>query len=736
LQRHLFILTIVFLVACTPQAGVTPDPPTIAPTTTLAPAASPSAQATLPPSPVPPSPTSAPTTAPTSAPTTAPTTGPASLPFSGATPTPTFPEQPLTSANVSGIQPLRTIGFGRAHSSALANDDLLGVATARGVAWFRLPELTHLRFDDEPGGARALARSPDGTRHAFEVSDLLEVVRLARTNNGGVIADLKGYRPRFSPDGRYVSTSIFNFSGTTSGQLFIWSAQAGRQLATLDITDDQTIFSPDSSEIVTPVGNNVAIWSLPDGQRVREMPGRTAAYSPDGNTLAVGTDNGVQLYERRDGRFVEGGILGSGEVSRLAFMPDGQRLAAHVRFQSLIVWEVASGQELVNTGEVYGEITQFNAVGSLFAAAQIGGDAPPMLKIYRVSDGSSIYTDQGFEGGSASFNPAGDRVAVTYVDGDVKVFAADGTRIGEQRLAGYERVAFSPDGRQMAACRSSLASAVDLWQVVDGTFLQRLELPDSFFNPCNWLTYNPAGTEIVAGFEQRALGSYLLGYFAQSWEIAGSTTERVWQVEFAGTEEPGVPEPLDQRTAYSPATETVAWLDENDVPFLQYIGLLPQKLGGTSAGLAYSPDGSRIALLERGSLLTLVQTTALTNTLQIPLASDAAGALSFSPDGSKIALFQLDGRLSVWDTAGALQWEITGAPAGNESPGSPNQLLWSPDGQLVITGTTAGLGFYQASDGSEAHRVDTEVYRMAIGPAGRILAIVGFDGRIVFWGIR
>jgi WD40 repeat protein len=631
---------------------------------------------------------------------------------------------------------VRSIGFGRGESSALANDNLLGVATSGGVAWYGLPEMNHLRFDVLPGGARALARSPDGSRHAFEVQEPPQVVRLARTNNGSTVADLRGFAPRFSPDGRYVATSLFDFSGNAAGQVFIWSAQAGLGLATIDTTDDRIVFSPDSSEVLTMVGANIVIWSLPDGKRLRDLPGKTAAYSPDGNTLAVATGAGIQLYERRDGRFVEMGSFGNGEIQLLRFTPDGQQIVAHADYASLVVWDVASGQELSRTVEVFGEIVQFNSDASLFAAAQIGGDAPPFLRIYRVSDGTIIYTDTDFEGGSASFGPNNAYFAVTYINGDVVLFNAEGQGVGRIPLASYDQIAFSPDGSEMAACHNTYVSALDIWRVVDGKPIQRLIPANTAIDTCAFATFTNDNSAALLGVDDIAFGGYLLGFRLKSWNRTTNEEQELWRIEFSGLEEPGVPEPLAQRWAYTPTRQTVAWLDRADTPFIQNLGGAIRPLGGQAAGVIFSPDGARLALVERGSLLRLVPTEDISATLQIPLASDVAGAIAFSPDGEKIALFQLDGRLNVWNAAdGALLWQIEGVPVGDESPGLPNHLVWSPDGQLLITGNSRGLGLYQASDGAELQRRDANVYRMAIGPAGRILATVGYDGRVLMWGV-
>src|SRR5262249_36431328 len=92
----------------------------------------------------------------------------------------------------------------------------------------------------------------------------------------------------------------------------------------------------------------------------------TVAFQPNGHLLAVATDKEVSLWQAPTGRQVRtfpGRLVA-------AFSPDGRRLAAAGPGDTVKVWDIASGKELVSipghtvTSRNYSEdLLQFDADG-------------------------------------------------------------------------------------------------------------------------------------------------------------------------------------------------------------------------------------------------------------------------------------------------------------------------------------------------------------------------------------
>jgi WD40 repeat protein len=106
-------------------------------------------------------------------------------------------------------------------------------------------------------------------------------------------------------------------------------------------------------------------------------------------------------------------------------------------------------------------------------------------------------------------------------------------------------------------------------------------------------------------------------------------------------------------------------------------------------GLAFSPDGSRLAIAFGARLSpgpAGVEILAVRNDETLAkLHGDEVGSVAFSPDGSLLAGGELDGDVLLWATDG---WGRVGAPlaSGGEAP----SVAFSPDGRTLATSDDRG----------------------------------------------
>jgi WD40 repeat protein len=259
-----------------------------------------------------------------------------------------------------------------------------------------------------------LAVSPDGQLLAAACAD--RKVRVWDTTSGGVRWVLEGHRNRvyrvaFSPDGRQLASGsavlpvdgIMDF--TQQAEVKVWDLAQGRERFTLESDavmigcvayspDGRYLFSSSSRRpqnrpsvpapnalpveamrTVLPPG--LTLWDAATGQEVYRFTGILAAdhavFSPDGHWLASGDAAGtVALWDVASGQKQFSARGHSSPVARLAFSPDGRRLASaswdplRGLKGEVKLWDVPSGTEVLTLDGL--QDVQFSADGRLLAA--------------------------------------------------------------------------------------------------------------------------------------------------------------------------------------------------------------------------------------------------------------------------------------------------------------------------------------------------------------------------------
>ncbi len=159
-----------------------------------------------------------------------------------------------------------------------------------------------------------------------------------------------------------------------------------------------------SNLLVSSHHQQIEVWNLQTGQRVRSLPGHhhwitALALSPDGRTLASGSlDGSIYLWDVNRGTLQAS--LFARHVTTLAFSPDGSTLASGSRlvptpaaktFHPLQLWNVATGELLTNL-TVLEPMTAiaFSPDGQRLAAGTertYVWDVPTQSRLYTVNSG-------------------------------------------------------------------------------------------------------------------------------------------------------------------------------------------------------------------------------------------------------------------------------------------------------------------------------------------------------------
>ena len=88
--------------------------------------------------------------------------------------------------------------------------------------------------------------------------------------------------------------------------------------------------------------SDVAKWALPEGAIARLGRGRLRdmAFSPDGQSLAVGTNIGLWLYQLSTLSPIALWETDRGYIDGVAFSPDSRWIASYTYLETLRVWDI------------------------------------------------------------------------------------------------------------------------------------------------------------------------------------------------------------------------------------------------------------------------------------------------------------------------------------------------------------------------------------------------------------
>jgi len=157
----------------------------------------------------------------------------------------------------------------------------------------------------------------------------------------------------YSPDGDVLA------AGHYDGYVHIWATSDGALRTTLEPQTEycsatQLDFSTDG-ELLAMAGARqgldhvVRLWRVADGEPARDLPltraANSVAFSPDGQLVAAGTNDGVTVWQTSDWSVVAtmAPLNEDGEpdwVQAVAFSPDSGLLATATRNGVLYLWEV------------------------------------------------------------------------------------------------------------------------------------------------------------------------------------------------------------------------------------------------------------------------------------------------------------------------------------------------------------------------------------------------------------
>jgi RNA polymerase sigma factor (sigma-70 family) len=519
---------------------------------------------------------------------------------------------------------------------------------------------------DRRGIRSTLLFAPHG--NVLAVHGRTNTVELWDPGTGRLLHTLKGHQDviwsiAFSPDGKTLVSAgddrTLRFWDVATGaevrQLRhtsgVWKlalSPDGRFLAAVDVIKEQ--WQGGNGTSWRP-GNCVHLWAVETGQELRQLvlpakevaPGvRAGAFSlefaPDGRTLVTGgvADGTLRIWDPATGQELRQITDFTGTLVRLAFAPDGKRLAVGHGNTNIRLIELPSGKDLVKTTGHGGWVSSLAVSPDGRVVVTTGGDGT--LRTWDPTTGRELRRQTiSAEGSHLVEVLPGGTAYLTF--GSDKIFrmcdAATGKELAAVRGSDSYCYAVSPDRRTFAAWGAN--EGVRLVDLATGAPRHTLASGE------------PAGMAFTA--DGRLLVVWGSDRTVTVWDVATGTRQR----QFAG---PGRLEP--------------GGLGATPLPYVA----------------ALSPDGELLAFglqaVRPGpTILPVVETATGKEVCRFTAGEDGVGRLTFAPDGQTLTW-------AGWRDGTVYLGEIaTGRERRHFSGhrGTISSLAFSADGKLLVSGS-------------------------------------------------
>ena len=411
--------------------------------------------------------------------------------------------------------------------------------------------------------------------------------------------------------------------------------------------------------------------------------------------------------------------VASGNITAMAFSPDGKRFATATDKGAAQVWDTATHREIGKTLT----IKQGYSVGifSIFfsrndTAMTVYGAGGGPNRFYNISTRRAIgppfqIADNPFD--EATFSPDGKIIATGGNTAFVGIVDVATRRQVGALIPNSQALAFSPDGKRLAVGTSGGSASGGAIQVLD---VATRSVVASF--PGGSSQYSPAAAFSPGGKALAITGAGSVSF----WDIA---RHRTIGAPIAASAD---------GLSWSPNGKILATVSpvgsrSTAVTINLWDAASHQELGGAltvdtnPGGLTFSPDSRMLATAD-GSTVSFWDVAV---SRQIGALVTGAGPVSFSPDGQFLATFMNHGA-GLWNIAA--RREIGEPIMASSTPfGGAAAMAFSPDGKILAVGARYKLGTQlwdiasRRMIGTPVVRGDGQVTALAFSPDGKYLVI-------------
>ncbi|HEX8142872.1 MAG TPA: hypothetical protein VF553_09770 [Pyrinomonadaceae bacterium] len=497
------------------------------------------------------------------------------------------------------------------------------------------------------------------------------------------------------------------------------------------------------------------LWQLFHGESEQlffDAAVNSVAFSPGGNVLAIGIDNGsVRLWDRERGRallLTREEVVERVGVKTVAFSPDGKTLAlaggsGRVKLFStasngnpgvtLKVPEYLSGATVVALSNIaYSPDGRSLAIG-ISAAVKNSRSITHRVLVW---DAETHELRAALEGptsfiNSVDFSPDGTRLVTASSDGSVRSWNVRADSYEQLSILSDERspaqvTAFSHDGKVLAV--GYLDGSVRLWNTAASTptsLNQQLTTTEQQRSAVSSLSFTPDGRIVAAGRGDGTIQLWAKAPPSDSYQdltIFKSHTRAVNSLDFSSD---------GNVLASGSKDESVRFWDTGP----QIYKLLP--LPGTSAisTMALSADGKTLAIGSVDSTVRLCGTDTIHKCTTWSRPGGAIKSMALSPEAGTVAIADKNNNVELW-RVGPSNAEPLRLDAGTAMVST---MTFSPDGRRLATvSADKTVRVWDVASGVQVKQLHPELQLrvLTFSPDGEMLAGGGSRGGIAIWSLN
>ena len=563
------------------------------------------------------------------------------------------------------------LGRGSVRDMAFSPDgQSFAVASEIGLWLYELATLSPIAlWDTERGMTDSVTFSPDNRRivtHTFggdlKIWDIERSVCIAKVNNHGR-SDIS--KPVFLQDGRRIAAVSYE----RNGKIYVWRAHTGTQLSEAEIGETYGVypfqFSSDTSLLAgrkrEPDADpeSIWVWHVETGEQISCFTG----------------------YPEK--------------MEKLCFSLDGRYLAAGSSNGTIQVWDLESGH-LTTTYTDYGDV--------------------------------QIFPHYSLEDGLIAAAVSDRKVEVWHIEAEEKIDTFEYR--GNNR---YRRACFPEDGKQLAVASPS---DIQIW-----TKGNNIDSPLSTLHG-----HIPSMDTLAFSSDEKTFAAGLWGDNVLLWDVASKRSYRPHGEKLPGTSVNVYCSPDEKIISINVYRDN---LNVSEVGKSESIVELTPPEAGFGRSKAFSPMTDRIASADKDDNIHIWERMPILDNMteseswkkHPTVINDAEfidglkfslNGLAFSPDGKRLASISRskDSKACLWDVNSGrqiIEFRFTLPPERVSYHRTDNGIAFSPRGDIIAGGKWGEIVLWDATDGKILRTLpqpeeSQRPFTLCFSPCGQYLA--------------